>query len=1033
MELKPLKRLGGALIIAATALALVGCKGDTGPAGATGAQGAQGAQGSQGAQGTPGTPGTPGSTGQAGTNGGIAAVNVANLSSDQWANLALTGAVTSVDLSKGTPIVKFTVTGADGTPIAGLSKVTTTTAINASTNLVSYPLFAFSIAKLAPTLAPLTGLPDGSNTTTWVSYLIDSTPSAKTPTPIPGHPTTDNTGTLTEDGFGNYTYTFMRNIMNEAGWLQTQVNNKYFTGTAASGNFAPDLGDVSYQSGYTHRVGIRIGGAFPGTGSITPTGVASASPAVLPARTANLTYEFVPGTTGVAPNTTPITTGRQIVNVAVCNNCHTVLGGGGTSATGALAGVTGLSFHSGQMNDPNFCVFCHNEQLKYGSTDGLPASLATMTLASASTKLQGMSVGTNVQWIHKYHMGANLGYQGYVQNMNNGWYPQDIRKCTTCHQEVKDSKGTTLNPQFANWTDVPSREACGACHDTINWTSGNIAPGGTNPNNNQPYVHNGGPQGDDTTCKVCHKPADIVVAHTPMLSPAQNGSNVSTRGSQITNNWQSTDPTNMPAGAMTISYPTPTVTVNAAGNPVFTFQILVNGTAATITPFVAGTTPFTTEMIPNLAAGPTLGIQAGLPQDGITAPTDFNMNKETSWTLKQIWNGTAVVAGGTTLVASQGIQSTSTAGVYSITLDGIKMPAGTTLMGIGFGWTGFVQTNVPTPPNYWLQNLQNEGTPSFAWTAATSFTNNGTGGLLLPAVTVWADCSSKGYSPRRTIIAKNACNSCHGDLGAFTPNNASVNGYASNFHDVYMNDPQRCVFCHTTNGTTNGWSYNAKGWVHGIHSSGFRTNPYTARGASQFFKIVYPAVLNNCEACHVPGSYDFSASANANQIPGMLWDTVAAGAFPAASNVAAPTMTAQAAITGLTLPATGNYASPWVTIGATYGAAANGWTLPTTASATWTPAAPTAGRLVSSPMTASCSGCHDSQAAISHMVNTGNGVFYQAASSVPLAPLGGNSSTTPNGGSTLQTQENCMVCHGQGTAGDIHAVHMNFAGANQAN
>jgi hypothetical protein len=28
--------------------------------------------------------------------------------------------------------------------------------------------------------------------------------------------------------------------------------------------------------------------------------------------------------------------------------------------------------------------------------------------------------------------------------------------------------------------------------------------------------------------------------------------------------------------------------------------------------------------------------------------------------------------------------------------------------------------------------------------------------------------------------------------------------------------------------------------------------------------VEYPAILNNCEACHVAGSYDFSVSTNAN-------------------------------------------------------------------------------------------------------------------------------------------------------------------------
>jgi OmcA/MtrC family decaheme c-type cytochrome len=383
-----------------------------------------------------------------------------------------------------------------------------------------------------------------------------------------------------------------------------------------------------------------------------------------------------------------------------------------------------------------------------------------------------------------------------------------------------------------------------------------------------------------------------------------------------------------------------------------------------------------------------------------------------------------------------------------------------------------------------LWNLQEEGTFNPAYNPG-----NGQGGLQLPAHNVWADCSSHGYSPRRTIIAENSCSSCHGDLGAFTPMGAgtaaaptspSPNGYASNFHNAYMNDPQHCVFCHTTNGTTNGWSYNAKNWMHGIHSSGFRANPYTARGASEFFRIVYPGVLNNCEACHVPGSYDFSNGTNAAAVPNMLWDTVAAGQYGANSltatdtvgavaNVAAPAMTAQAAQTGLALPPAGSYASPWVPVvpgstnnytakvagvttmifagTATYnGVAWSGWTLPAVPSQVWSntanPPAATAQatanagyRLVSSPLTGACSGCHDSQTAIDHMVTVGGGVFYTPANSVPLATVGGTAGASQAGSATpvLQSNESCLVCHGPGTVADIYSVHMNFPGANAAN
>jgi OmcA/MtrC family decaheme c-type cytochrome len=259
------------------------------------------------------------------------------------------------------------------------------------------------------------------------------------------------------------------------------------------------------------------------------------------------------------------------------------------------------------------------------------------------------------------------------------------------------------------------------------------------------------------------------------------------------------------------------------------------------------------------------------------------------------------------------------------------------------------------------------------------------------------------------------------------PNGLAINGYANQFHNAYMNDPQSCIFCHTTSGQTDGWNYNIKNWVHGIHSSGFRNNPYTAHNTSQFWRIKYPAILNNCEACHVPGSYDFSNSTNANQIPSMLWDTEASGTVSAALQAAPAPGPAQYTLPQVTAPAKA-YAAPFVTPGSTYGTSFGGaWALPLTASQTYTNTPAAAGTLVTSPLTAACSGCHDSPTAIYHMAGgiggtvgggVGGGVFYGPRPAVGTVPA---------------NTESCLVCHGQGTIADIYTVHLNFAGANPVN
>jgi OmcA/MtrC family decaheme c-type cytochrome len=1034
MERNPLKRLGGLLFAAATALALISCNGSSGPTGATGTNGTNGTNGAAGAA---------GANGANGTNGSAPAINVAQLTQDEWSALALSGNVTSVNLAGTTPVVNFTVTTSNGVPVAGLSANTS----KASTALyTSYANFAFSIAKLVPTP---TLTPSVTNTT-WVSYLIDSTPTVAAPTATPGKPTTDNTGTLTEDGNGNYSYTFFRNIKGEAAWLALPATQALITAanTAKPGSsIAADLGDVSFNAALTHRVGIQISGSFRGTGSNTPDTTGGA-PAANVLQAANILYDFV-------PNGNAITTERQIVNVAACNACHTQLG---ASFTNSLTGTAIGGFHSGARVDPNFCLFCHNSQMMYGQVESLPASVTTMTFTAPSGKLQGMSVGELPAFIHKIHMGANLGYANYNFGVafNSVWYPQDVRKCTTCHQAVYDSNNNLLNPQYANWQNVPSRLACGACHDTVNFATGVIAPGGTNALNGQLLLHGqglGGPQADDTRCFSCHGPADIATYHMPLMNPVENGSNISTRGSIITNSWQATDPTNLPAGATPITYNITSLTVNASHQPVIQFNIqatnITTGVTASlpITPYataVLSATGANSDMIPGYAYGPELGLQMGLPQDGLLAPVDYNANKEISWTLKSIWNGTAVSAGAT-LVSSTGITAIGTTGNYQIILDGIQVPSTVTTFAMGIGWSPLVQTSLTTSSSDLNHLNENTAVPSsnlFGWTPATASTvppiSNvypGTGGLMLPAVTVWTNWTGGGNKGRRAIIVKNSCNACHGDLGAFTPTlatastNYNVNGYAVNFHDAYMNDGTSCVFCHTTAGTDSGWSYNAKSWLHGIHSAGFRTNAFTAHSSSQFWNITYPGLLNDCEACHVPGSYDFSNSANAAAIPNMLWDTTAA------SNLSSGYLATPAPGTKPSGAAGSKYLAPWVTAlnyGSAFAAAA-----PTPASQSWVITQPSATSLVTSPITASCAGCHDAPQMISHMTTNG-GFFNVPRSNFPpptaaqIAAAGANAAVQyPAGTVVLPTNsEQCLVCHSAGGVADIRNVHMNFYTAN---
>ncbi|MDE3033080.1 MAG: OmcA/MtrC family decaheme c-type cytochrome, partial [Acidobacteriota bacterium] len=850
------------------------------------------------------------------------------------------------------------------------------TKLNPATDLTaSYPNFTFTIAKLIPAAGPIPSK--------WVNYVVMTTPNVKHPTSVPTGPTTDGNGSLVGHGDGTYTYTFATDI--------TQVASAVTAyGKANSVDVsALDPTDLAFDPNAETRVVMEFFGNARGTGSgqhaNTPDGSAGTGTAEIQ-HPINVVYDFTPATGApVAPSATS----REIVTMDTCNTCH-----------------TRLAYHGGHRVDPRNCVICHTDQRRYGSTEATRNASETAFTSGVDT-VNGTAEYDFRQMIHQIHMGSNLQMAGHDITPDNtaDWsatsgvageysinFPTNIINCTICHVS------SAATPQAGNWQTTPSRAACGGCHDNVDFTTG--------------VNHIGGPRTDDTQCSGCHTPTLIATYHTPLMSPSENGTDTAPSYNPYnkTYNWQATNPNNLPAGAASISYKLVSATVNAAGNPVVQFQILANGTPVALNPFVPGTTPVTGEAMPTgFAAGPNFMLTMGVPQDGIT-PTDYNYGHQDkgSWNLRQIWNHTALAtkSSSTLLLASQGIVATSTAGTYQITMDGIVVPTGTQLVGVGMGFAGIVQTNLTPSP--FLANRPG-GAPDFTWTPATAAVGQGTGGVLLPAKTIWTNVTGNGFIARRQIIKDGACESCHGNLGAFTTNGptTAMGTPINEFHDNYMNNGAACVFCHYSNGTSGGFSYNAKTWVHALHAAGMRNNPYTIQ--ANFPGIKYPGLLNDCEACHVPGSYDFSNAANAAQIPGMLWDTVATGKGTTASST--PTFTS----------------GPWVDYTTVYGPTA-AFVAPATPSATWNLAQPTdyAESAVASPITAACAACHDTTTAVSHMTQNG-GVWYVQRQNVPTMNANGSYTGAQNPAAIkLQSNEQCLVCHGSGAIADIKSVHMNY-------
>jgi len=185
-------------------------------------------------------------------------------------------------------------------------------------------------------------------------------------------------------------------------------------------------------------------------------------------------YDFVPG--GGAP------IAREVIKTESCNKCHDQ-----------------LAFHGGSRQGMELCVMCHTPQTVDPDT--------------------GNTVDMKV-FVHKLHLGSGLpsvkagkpyqviGFNQAVSDWSTVSLPSDARRCQFCHES------STKAAQADAWIKNPSRDACGSCHDDVNFATG------------QNHVNL--PQVNDSQCSQCHIPkgelefdASIMGAH---VVPTQSSS-----------------------------------------------------------------------------------------------------------------------------------------------------------------------------------------------------------------------------------------------------------------------------------------------------------------------------------------------------------------------------------------------------------------------------------------------------------------------------------------------------------------------------
>jgi OmcA/MtrC family decaheme c-type cytochrome len=526
-----------------------------------------------------------------------------------------------------------------------------------------------------------------------------------------------------------------------------------------------------------------------------------------------------------------------------------------------------LEAHDARI-ETGYCVTCHNP----GSTD--PSS--------------GNTVDFKVM-IHKIHRGEFLpsvvaggeyaiwGFSG-KHDYSNVMFPQDIRNCTKCH-DGSDPE----TPQGDAW-QIPSIAACGSCHEDVDFSD-----------------HNGIPVADDQ-CLSCHKPGfapTVTEAHTISEQVAREAFDFNI--------------------------------VDVTGGATPSIQISVTDPVSN-TPYDLTANEFT-------GPGARLAVIIGW---GITDDPIIDFNN----------------TGGTTTTGPPNDKPTA---AIPLSIDPVAA------CGAGIAdWT--CTPNTPTPGIYTLTKAtplpgtaSGTGRVGFEGHVAADFNGDLTFDDQVAVKSVVKDfvITGSALTPRRQVVDIAKCDNCHDFL--------SLHGGNRN------DEPALCVICHNPNATDIGRrpistdtpvlpttddkveeAIDFKTLIHGIHAGaqtnydgteahgfrekglvvwGFPGAPCDAFGGAlgscehDFSHVRFPGILQDCDTCHLSGTYELEG----------IWE------YPTTNGILSTTID-----TGLDV------------------------TVPTD-------------DLNISPTAAVCSSCHDSLLARSHMLVPGSALFGETQDNINTA------------------------------------------------
>lgn len=608
-----------------------------------------------------------------------------------------------------------------------------------------------------------------------------------------------------------------------------------------------------------------------------------------------------------------------------------------------------LSLHGGGRVDTQFCVMCHNP----GSTDANSGHQITLM-----TMVHKIHAGRLLKTKFDEGLGGEIfkiwGFNNSEHDFSEVGFPQDLRNCTKCH-----SGDNPLTPQGDNWKTRPSKEACLTCHANqagSDWDTRH--QGFAQTLVVDPKLTADGIQARDLSnaqCAACHKPGSAISPERVHFNQneehaARYRMNIESvaydPGARVvTVKYFLSDPTNGNA-----AYNLVTADCTGATNPV-----RLCGTDAKF-----GNLQLRVAY-PNLVGQPT----------NVTEFTSYNN-------------------GGSNAFAYAHMGTNDGNNHYTV---GIPIPpdsefavaAGTArVVSIGQVREPLLQVKSATDPR-----------PEVVPTVLINTVVQNT----------FQDFAISGpLNPRRTIVATEKCNVCHGALGTTSGSNTLINA----FHGGARNIVEACVVCHDpgrvsatvmANGVSLNESYQFKRMIHGIHGNGTRdpnTSPPTAR---------FPFTHGN----RVVAEFDLTGRqltdgrrlSDGALVPAGTLLTDAANGGPTAVNFAAEVhWPGMLGINCNACHVDNSYKVDRGPIGAVVSKLndpEDGTSGNRPDPKTW---------LVITPKAATCTACHDSGKAIGHVASFGGGGF-------------GNVTQAQS----WNTVEICADCHSSGGIKPVDAVH----------